>query len=106
MSKDDLEIFIDQKKAESPEFAENFEEGYLNFKIGVILRQAREQMGATKAEVAKKLNTTQSLISRIETHAEDIKLSTLNNYARALGKNVKIEIQYIKNITRLFSVDD
>ena len=29
MIKDDLEIFIDQKKAESPEFAENFEEGYL-----------------------------------------------------------------------------
>lgn len=42
MSKDDLEIFIDQKKATSPDFAENFEEGYLNFKIGVILRQARK----------------------------------------------------------------
>jgi HTH-type transcriptional regulator / antitoxin HipB len=93
MKKDDLEIFIDQKKAESPEFAENFEEGYLNFKIGVILRQAREEMGATQADVAEKLNTTKSVISRMENHAEDIKLSTLAKYAKALGKKVKLEIQ-------------
>ncbi|MEQ8577661.1 MAG: helix-turn-helix transcriptional regulator [Balneola sp.] len=93
MSKDDLEIFIDQKKAESPEFAENFEEGYLNFKIGVILRQARENMGATQADVAEKLNTTKSVISRMENHADDIKLSTLTKYAKALGKTVKLEIQ-------------
>lgn len=58
MSKDNLEIFIDRKKAESSEFAKNFEEGYLNFKIGVILRQAREEMGTTQADEAEKLNTT------------------------------------------------
>ena len=86
MSKDDLEIFIDQKKVESPEFAENFEEGYLNFKIGVILRQARKELGATQAEVAEKLNTTKSVISRMENHAEDIKLSTLAKYAKALAR--------------------
>ncbi len=93
MKKDDLEIFIEEKKAESPEFAENFEEGYLNFKIGVLLRQAREEMGATQEEVAKKLKTTKSVISRMENHAEDIRLSTLSKYAKALGKKVKLEIQ-------------
>ncbi|MEX2633684.1 MAG: helix-turn-helix transcriptional regulator [Balneolales bacterium] len=91
--KDDLERFIEQKKATSPEFAENFEEGYLNFKIGVILRQAREEMGATQEQVAKKLKTTKSVISRMENHAEDIRLSTLSKYAKALGKNVRLEIQ-------------
>ncbi len=93
MKKDDLEIFIDRKKAESPEFAEGFEEGYLNFKIGAILRQAREELGATQAEVAVKLNTSKSVISRMENHAEDIKLSTLAKYAKALGKSVRLEIQ-------------
>ena len=93
MRKDDLEIFIDKKKAKSSEFAENFEEGYLNFKIGVILRQARENMGVTQADVAEKLNTTKSAISRMENHAEDIKLSTLAKYAKALGKKVKLEIR-------------
>ena len=93
MIKDDLEIFIEEKKAESPEFAENFEEGYLNFKIGVLLRQAREEMGATQEQVAKKLNTTKSVISRMENHAEDIRLSTLTKYAKALGRKVILEIQ-------------
>jgi len=91
--KDDLEIYIDKRKATSKEFTDGFEEGYLNFKIGVILRQAREDMGATQAEVAKKLSTTKSVISRMENHAEDIKLSTLTKYANALGKKVKFEIQ-------------
>jgi DNA-binding XRE family transcriptional regulator len=90
---DDLERFIEKKKVESPEFAENFEEGYLNFKIGVILRQAREDMGITQQEVADKLNTTKSVISRMENHADDIRLSTLRKYARALGRKVKLEIQ-------------
>lgn len=93
MKKDDLELFIEEKKQESPEFAENFEEGYLNFKIGLILRQAREEMGVTQQEVARKLKTTKSVISRMENHAEDIRLSTLTKYAKALGKKVKLEIQ-------------
>ncbi|MEX0774024.1 MAG: helix-turn-helix transcriptional regulator [Balneolales bacterium] len=91
--KDDLERFIEQKKAKSPGFAENFEEGYLNFKIGVILRQAREEIGATQEDVAQKLKTTKSVISRMENHAEDIRLSTLSKYAKALGKNVRLEIR-------------
>jgi ribosome-binding protein aMBF1 (putative translation factor) len=91
--KDDLEIYIDKRKAESPEFADGFEEGYLNFKIGVILRQARKDMGATQSDIAQKMSTTKSVISRMENHAEDIKLSTLTKYAKALGKKVKLEIQ-------------
>lgn len=91
--KDDLEIFIEEKKATSPEFAKDFEEGYLNFKIGVILRQAREELGITQYDVAEKLNTTKSVISRMENHADDIRLSTLRKYAKALGKNLKLEIR-------------
>ncbi|AXI99588.1 transcriptional regulator, XRE family [Cyclonatronum proteinivorum] len=90
---DDLERFIEKKKAESPDFARNFEEDYLNFKIGVILRQAREEMGITQQEVAEKLNTSKSVISRMENHADDIRLSTLRKYAKALGRKVKLEIQ-------------
>ncbi len=91
--KDDLEIYIDKRKAKSLEFAEGFEEGYLNFKIGVILRQARKDVGATQSDIAQKMSTTKSVISRMENHAEDIKLSTLTKYAKALGKKVKLEIQ-------------
>jgi len=50
-------------------------------------------MGVTQAEVAEKLNTTKSGISRMENQAEDIKLSTLTKYAKTLGKKVKLKIQ-------------
>ncbi len=89
---DDLEKLIKNKKAESEDFALDFEDGYEMFKIGVILRQARKEIGVTQQEVADKLNTTKSVISRMENHAEDIRLSTLRKYAKALGRKLKLEI--------------
>lgn len=89
---DDLDKFIEEQKRIDPEFAEGFEEGYENFKIGVLFKVSREQAGMTQEEVARKLGTHKSAISRIENHAEDIRLSTLHKYAKALGKKVNLEI--------------
>jgi len=61
-------------------------------KIGVLPRQARESSGITQEQVAKKLRTNRSAISRMENHAEDIRLSTLRKYAEALGKEIRLEI--------------
>ncbi|MFN0278800.1 MAG: helix-turn-helix domain-containing protein [Pyrinomonadaceae bacterium] len=84
----DLKKYIEKRKKIDPEFAE----GYENFKIGVLLQISREQTGMTQEEVARKLGTKKSAISRIENHAEDIRLSTLHKYAKALGKKVSVEI--------------
>ena len=35
----DLKQYVEKRKAVDPEFAENYETGYLEFKIGVILRK-------------------------------------------------------------------
>ena len=43
-------------------------------------------------ELADKLKTKKTAISRIENHAEDIKISTLERVALALGKKIKIII--------------
>ena len=75
----DLKKYVARRKARDPEFAENYEAGYLEFKIGVLLRQAREEAGLTQEEVAQRLDTQKSAISRIENHAEDIRLSTLES---------------------------
>ncbi len=88
----DLKKYIAKRKKTDAEFAEGFEEGYENFKIRVLLRQARESAGITQDEVAKKLQTKKSAISRIENHSEDIRLSTLRKYAEALGKQIRLEI--------------
>ena len=91
----DLKKYIAKRKKNDPEFAENYEIGYENFKIGLVLRQLRKDSGITQEELAKKLKTKKSVISRIENHAEDIRLSTLNKYAEILGKSLKI--QFVSN---------
>ncbi len=88
----DLQKYIEKRKARDPEFARNYEFGYQQFKIGAMLKLAREEAGLTQEELAKKLNTKKSAISRIENHAEDIKLSTLEKIARALGKKLRVEV--------------
>ena len=89
---DDLQKYIKKRKKQSPSFAKQFEEGYDNFKIGVLLRQARKEAGITQEQLAKKLNTKKSAISRIENHSEDIRLSTLKNYLKATGKKLHLSI--------------
>jgi len=89
---DDLDKYIETRKKLSPKFAENFDKGYEQFKIGVLLKQARLEAGFTQEQVARKLRTKKSAISRIENHAEDIRLSTLVNYAQAVGKHLHLEI--------------
>jgi HTH-type transcriptional regulator/antitoxin HipB len=88
----DLQAYIKKRKGRDPEFARTFDEGYEQFKIGVLLRQARIDAGLTQEEIADKLNTKKSAISRIENHSEDIRLSTLIHYATALGKKLRVSI--------------
>ena len=89
----DLEKYIDKRKQTDEDFAAEYEVGYENFKIGVMLRHARERAGVTQREVAEQLETQKSAISRIENHAENISLSTLERYARALGKKLRVKIE-------------
>ena len=88
----DLKKYIDERKKKDKIFTKGFEEGYEQLKIGVILRQARESAGLTQQELAHKLKTKKTAISRIENHAEDIKLSTLERVAAALGKRLELNI--------------
>ncbi len=88
----DLEKYIEKRKKSSPEFAKDFETGYNDFKIGILLKQARVESGLTQEEITKKLHTKKSAISRIENHAEDIELSTLKRFARAVGKEINLQV--------------
>lgn len=89
----DLKKYIADRKKTDTEFAENYDKGYENFKIGVMLKEARLEMGLTQEEIATILRTKKTAISRIENHAEDIKLSTLEKFAAALGKKIVLRLQ-------------
>jgi HTH-type transcriptional regulator/antitoxin HipB len=88
----DLKKYIKERKKKDRVFAKGFDQGYEQFKIGIILRQAREEAGLTQEELARRLKTKKTAISRIENHAEDIKLSTIERVAGALGKRLQISI--------------
>jgi len=88
----DLQKYINKRKKADPEFALNYDQGLNDFKIGLLLTTAREKSGLTQEELARRIRTTKSAISRIENHSEDIKLSTLKKVAKALGKNISIKL--------------
>ncbi|NQY64905.1 MAG: helix-turn-helix transcriptional regulator, partial [Alteromonadaceae bacterium] len=46
----------------------------------------------TQLDIADKLHTQKSAISRIENHSEDVKLSTLERFATAVGKKLEIHL--------------
>jgi ribosome-binding protein aMBF1 (putative translation factor) len=87
-----LKKYIQKRKINDADFAKDFDSGYEEFKIGEMLKQARIQVGLTQEDLAQRLHTKKSAISRIENHAQDIKLSTLQNFAHILGKELKVEL--------------
>lgn len=90
---DDLDKYIAKRKKVDPEFAANFDEGFEEFKIGVMLKEARKKAGLTQDAMAALLKTKKTAISRIENHAEDIRLSTMYRYSKALGMKMKITFE-------------
>jgi transcriptional regulator with XRE-family HTH domain len=89
----DLTKYARARAARDPEFAADLEAGYADFKIGALLRQAREKAGLTQEDVADRLETQKSAISRIENSAGTIRLSTLERYARAIGWQLSLELR-------------
>jgi DNA-binding XRE family transcriptional regulator len=88
----DLQRYMQKRKATDPNFAAGYDVGYADFKIGVLLRQAREAAGLTQEQVATAIGTKKSAISRIENHAENVTLATLKAYAAAVGQTLTIQL--------------
>jgi len=88
----DLKKYIEKRKRRDPKFARGYEAGYQRLKIGLMLRMEREAAGLSQEQLARRLRTQKTAISRIENHAEDIKLSTLERFVEAMGKKLEIKI--------------
>ena len=73
---------------------DKYEEEFENFKIGVLIQEARKQQNLTQEELATKCGTTKNYISRIENNASDIRLSTLTRIIReGLGGHLKLSLE-------------
>jgi UDP-N-acetylglucosamine 1-carboxyvinyltransferase len=56
--------------------------------IGMRIADIRETAGLTQTDLAKKLNTTQSAIARLESGRQNVSADMLKKISRALGKNL------------------
>ena len=73
---------------------EDLEAGYENFKIGVLLHEARIEKGLTQEELAEKVGTTKSYISKIENNVKEVRISTLQKIVEVgLGGRLQLSIK-------------
>jgi len=72
---------------------DKYEQGFEAFKLGVLIQEARKRRHLTQEELAIKVGTTKSYISRIENDASDIRLSTLMRIiSDGLGGHLKLTL--------------
>lgn len=86
----DVEKYINKKDIKTPGFRKKVEEEYENVKLGEEIRQLRLSNGMTQEELAKKMFTTKSAVSRLENHSESVRLATIEKVARVFNKKVVI----------------
>ena len=60
------------------------------FFTGQIIEEARKKANMTQAELAEKIGTNKSYISRVETGKTEPQVSTFYRIASALGLNVEL----------------
>ena len=83
---------LDAKLAADPELAGQVDQESLNVEIAQQVQILREEFGLTQKELAQKIGTSQSVISRIEDADYDgHSLSLLRRIADALGKKLCVK---------------
>ncbi len=58
-------------------------------RAGLRLSELRKRRGASQTKIAQRLDVSQSNVSQLE-RGDDVKLSTLANYVKALGGHLEV----------------
>ena len=73
---------------------EKLEKGYKEFKLGVLIHEARLEKGLTQEELAEKCGTNKAYISRVENDIKDVRISTLQKIIEVgLGGQLNLSIK-------------
>lgn len=73
---------------------DELEAGYQNFKIGALIHEARLEKGLTQEELAEKVGTTKSYISKIENNVKEVRISTLQKIVEiGFGGQLQLSIK-------------
>ena len=73
---------------------DRLEDGYEAFRIGSLIHEARLEKGLTQEELAEKIGTTKSYISKIENNIKEVRFSTLKKIIElGLGGQLHLSIK-------------
>lgn len=73
---------------------DELEVGFENFKIGALIHEARIEKGLTQEQLAAKVGTTKSYISKIENDVKEVRISTLQKIVEiGLGGQLLLSIK-------------
>lgn len=81
-----------KESLQNSDFKTAYEQKELRFKIIDILVGLRLQYKLTQGELAKKLGTTQTVISRIENGSVNVGIDFLQKLANAFNKKIEITV--------------
>lgn len=79
------------KALNDPEVRAGYDRADRAIRFGDAVREAREAAGISQAELARRMNTGQPTIARLELGGVDPKLSTIERINRALGTELVIQ---------------
>lgn len=80
-----------QAKMKSKKFKKAYEEERHRLAIAYKIAQLRKKKHLSQKELAKKIDTTQSVVARMEAGQQNFTTDTLQKIASAFEKNLKID---------------
>lgn len=79
-----------------PAYREAYNELAPEFRLARALIEARANAGLTQAQMAERMQTTQSVVARLESGRAHPSTRTLERFARAAGVRLKISFEPIE----------
>lgn len=92
-----IQFLYDRYVGDDPKLIDEFEQEAADFDIAIKVRKLREAAKLTQEELAKKVGTSKSSISRLENvEYKGHSLSMLRRIAAVVGRRVEISFPLIK----------
>ena len=84
---------LHEKWMQEPEYCDAYEQMEPEFDLARAMTEARTQAGLTQNQLAERMQTTQSVIARLEGGHVQPSTRTLERYARATATRLKISFE-------------
>jgi HTH-type transcriptional regulator/antitoxin HipB len=89
----DVDRAIRRRASKSPHFKKMVEKELAELRIGLAIRELRQEHRMTQEQLARRLKTTKSAVSRLENCSGGARLETLEKIALTFGKELVIQFR-------------